>query len=288
MKRILLRLLGSALLLIALAVGFVAFRFSSLSGQAYAAPSFSIASDVAAADLALGKRIYSVRAGCIDCHGEDGAGAAIMDNGAMGSIHGANITPHALSSWSDEQIAAAIRYGVHKDGRSLRFMPSFDYQGLSKGDIAAVVAYLRSLAPVAEPSHPNSFGPVARALSSFGKMPIMFPAALIDQSQGFAEKPIEGPTAAFGKYLASACIGCHGEDFAGGPIPGGDPSWPPAGNSRLGANPAWTKASFETMVRTGISPTTGAELRPPMPTQLLRQLNDDEVTALWEYLKTLQ
>lgn len=288
MKRILLRVLLALVVLALAAVGGVAFRFHSLANRKYVPADFEIAGEVARADLALGKRIYAVRAGCIDCHGENLAGAVMMENAAMGSIHGANLTPAALKDWSDEEIARSIRYGIHRDGRSLKFMPSFDFAGLSKGDVAALVAYLRSVPPVATPSHENTFGPVARTMTVLGKMPIMFPAAHIDPSQGFAEKPAEAATADFGRYLAASCTGCHGQEFKGGPIPGGDPSWPPASDIRLGSNPAWSAASFTTMIQTGVSPTTGKEMRPPMPVHLLKQLNPDETKALWEYLGSLK
>lgn len=287
-KRLLLRVLIVLVVLIVAAVASVAFRFNAMAKRQYAAPDFTISPEAAAADPALGKRIYAVRAGCIDCHGENLAGAVVMENGAMGSIHGPNITPFALKDWSDVAIAKAIRYGIHRDGRSLRFMPSFDFAGLSKGDIAAVIAYLRSVPPVTTTPHENSFGPVARTLAVLGKMPIMFPAAVIDQTQGFAEKPPEAGNAAFGRYLAASCTGCHGQEFKGGLIPGGDPSWPPASDIRLGANPVWTADSFNTMIRTGISPISGTSLRPPMPVHLLKQLNPDETKALWEYLGTLK
>lgn len=288
MKRLLFRLLLGLIVLVLAAVGIVAFRFHSLANRQYRAPEFTIAAEVAAADRVLGQRIYAVRAGCVDCHGENLAGAVVMENGAMGSIHGPNITPFALKDWSDVEIARAIRYGIHRDGRSLRFMPSFDFAGLSKGDTAALVAYLRSVPPVSTPSHENTFGPVAKTLAVLGKMPVMFPAARIDPTQGFAEKPAEAANADFGRYLAISCTGCHGQEFKGGAIPGGDPSWPPASDIRLGANSVWSADSFTNMIQTGVSPTTGKALRPPMPVHLLKQLNPDEIKALWEYLGNLR
>ncbi len=288
MTRFLLRAALTLVLLLAGFAGFVAYRFHALSVQRHDPPQFSIAAEVKAADPLLGERIYAVRAGCIDCHGADLSGTVVMENGAMGVIHGANITPFNLGDWSDEDIARAIRYGLRRDGHSLRFMPSFDFAALSKSDTAALIAYLRSVPAVPRPSHANTFGPIARTLSVLGKMPVMFPAHVVDPTQGFAAKPEEGPTFAFGRYLAAACSGCHGEEYRGGPIPGGDPAWPPASAIRLGAEPVWTRDSFTTMINTGVSPVSGQALRPPMPVHLLKQFNDDEVTALWEYLKTLQ
>ncbi len=288
MKRLILRVLLILCLLVVAAVAFVAIRFNVMAQQLRPLPDFTITAEVKAADPALGKRIYAVRAGCVDCHGENLAGAVVMENGAMGSVHGANITPFALKDWTDEEIAKAIRYGIRPDGRSLEFMPSFDFTGLSKGDVAALVAYIRSVPAVDVPSHTNSFGPVAKTLAVLGKMPVMFSAASIDPKLGFAEKPTEAATVEFGDYLASSCKGCHGPTLEGGRIPGGDPSWPPAPNIRLGTNPVWTAVSFASMIRTGVSPITGNKIRPPMPTHLLQHLNPVEIEALWKYLDSLK
>jgi hypothetical protein len=206
----------------------------------------------------------------------------------MGSIHGANITPSNLASWSDEEIARAIRYGVHRTGRSLRFMPAMDYVALSLGDTAALVAYLRGLPAVERPSHENRYGPVARALSVLGQMPVMFPARIIDQSRPFGEKPAEGATPEFGRYLAHACVGCHGTEFKGGKIPGGDPKWPHASNIRLGSDPRWTEAAFRQAIQTGVSPISGQKIRMPMPVALLAQMDEKELGALWAYLGSLR
>lgn len=287
-KKIIVRAITLLVLVFVFASAFVHLRFNSLSDAQYAQPPVSIHEEVAKADKNLGKRIFTVRNGCVECHGVNLAGAKVMENGAMGSIWGANITPAGLQGWSDEDIARAIRYGVHKSGRSLRFMPSFDFEGLSKGDIAAVIAYVRSVPAVNEPSHENSFGPVVRMLSVLGKMPIMFPALVIKPDQAFAEKPAEAANPLFGEYLGRTCVGCHGVELRGGPIPGGDPSWPEAANIRLGADPLWTEAKFRQLIQSGVSPRTNQALRPPMPIAALKQLTDTEISALWQYLSSLK
>ncbi len=277
--------------LIAIIVFFIVaviMSFQTDLNQTYTLKSIEIDQDVEIASLELGQRIYEVRAGCIDCHGENLSGKLVMDNGAMGKIVGANITPYNLKNWSNSEIANAIRYGLHKSGRSLRFMPSFDYEGYSKGDVAAIIKYLRSKPEVALDNHPNTFGPIAKLTSFLGKMPVMFPAKVIDHSKDFAEKPEEAATLEFGKYLANACIGCHGAEFKGGPIPGGDPNWPEASNIRLGSNSIWTKDIFTQMIKTGVSPTTKEKMRPPMPIWLLEKYNDQEIDALWMYLSSLK
>ncbi len=274
--------------LVFLLVGAVQGRFLLDSHQTYTSASFDLGDVVRNADLQLGHRIYHVRGGCVDCHGVDLAGAKLMEDPAMGSIHGANLTPFNLKAWSDEEIVRAIRYGVHRTGRSLQFMPSFDYEKMSLSDIGAVVAYLRSVPSVDRPSHANQMGPVLKVLSFIRQVPALFPAQSIDQSQGFATKPMEAPTVEFGQYLAHACAGCHGAEFKGGKIPGGDPSWPAASNIRLGANSAWNESAFKSMLVTGVSPTSGQKLRAPMPIALLAQLNETEQTALWRYLSSLK
>ncbi|HMV46038.1 MAG TPA: c-type cytochrome [Leptospiraceae bacterium] len=267
---------------------FVMIRFEMEKSKTYSSLDFEITTEVEKADLELGKRIYHVRAGCVDCHGKDLSGAKIMENGAMGVIYGANISPFNLKNWSDKEIARAIRYGVHKTGRSLRFMPSFDYQSLSKGDIAAVVKYIRSQPEVTKPSHENTFGPVAKILSALNKIPVLFPAKMIDQQKGFADKPAEEVGIQFGEYLANSCVGCHGMDYKGGPIPGADPSWPPASNIRLGANSSYSLDSFREMIKTGVSPSSKQELKFPMPIWLLKEFNDKEIESLWIYLSSLK
>ena len=287
MKKILLKVVLGLIGFLVAGFVFVEMGFRNETSRLHKVPDFTIHEEVSKADLALGKRMYTVRNGCIDCHGPDLSGKLVMQDGGMGTIYGANLTPFALKDRTDEDIARAIRYGIHKDGRSLRFMPSFDYKSLSKGDLAALIAYIRSVPPVERLPAENHFGPVAKVLSLAGKMPVMFPANSMDLSQGFGEKPEEGPTAAFGKYLAQSCVGCHGQEYRGGKIEGGDPAWPEAASIRLGANPIWTEASFTEAIRSGVSPTTKARMRVPMPVDLLQQMNDTEMKALWEYLKTL-
>ncbi len=283
-----LKVIGALLSVVVLGYGFVQLQFQQKSQKVYIPPKINIHEKVLAADPELGHRIYAVRSGCIDCHGEKLGGKLIMDAPPMGRIFGANISPKELKNWSDDEIAVAIRYGIHRSGRSLMFMPSFDYEGLSEGDIAAVIAYLRAQPEVESENPPNTFGPIARIMGVLGKMPVLFPAEFVDPAKGFAAKPAEGATFEFGQYLANTCIGCHGKNYTGGKIPGGDPSWPEAAPIRLGAQGGWTEDAFKQMIRTGVSHLTGKALRPPMPIHLLRQMNDVEIQSLWIYLSSLK
>jgi mono/diheme cytochrome c family protein len=95
---------------------------------------------------------------CADCHG---AGLSGSDTAQPGTkAYGPNLTPDqdtGVGSWSDAQIAAAIRIGVDDEGATLcNVMPHFG--GLSDTETAAIVAYLRSLAPVAHPTPETDCG----------------------------------------------------------------------------------------------------------------------------------
>lgn len=283
----------SALVLAALLVligGFVTYahiHFNSEAAKVYTPPALNIALDVEKADAETGKRIVTVRNGCVDCHGPDLGGHKMIDDPVMGTLHGANITPFKLSEWTDEQIAQAIRFGVGKDGRSLLFMPSYEYERLSREDLASVIAYLRTVPSVERPAPKSTAGPMAKVLLVLNKIPLLLPAKVSKMSAEFDSKPPEGPTPEFGRYLAeSACIGCHGPELRGGPIPGGPPDWPPASSLRLGAH-GWSEEDFFETIRTGVSAKSKAQIRAPMPVALLQQMTETEVRALWLYLSNL-
>lgn len=68
-----------------------------------------------------------------------------------GVVYPSNITPDTetgIGRMSDRQIANAIRSGTGRHGkRSLAVMPWQGYARLSEEDVAAIVAYLRSIRP---------------------------------------------------------------------------------------------------------------------------------------------
>jgi mono/diheme cytochrome c family protein len=99
---------------------------------------------------------------CLECHtprGEKGmldatrlgAGGQSI-KGPWGESISRNITPHAdgLKDWSDKQISAAVRTGMDRQGKPYRPPMAFDwYHNISDADMAAMIAYLRTLKPVA-------------------------------------------------------------------------------------------------------------------------------------------
>lgn len=75
--------------------------------------------------------------------------------GDLGIFFPPNLTSDVatgLGAWSAADIEAALRQGVRPDGRELApIMPWRNYSVLEPDDMAALVAYLQSLPPVARP-----------------------------------------------------------------------------------------------------------------------------------------
>lgn len=80
----------------------------------------------------------------------------------LGVFYPPNLTPDAetgLGKWSDTQIIAAVTTGLRPNGRALApAMPWMSYSHLNADDAKALVAYIRSLTPVAH-KVPGPFGP---------------------------------------------------------------------------------------------------------------------------------
>lgn len=241
--------------------------------------------DFSQANLETGERVVMIRNGCVDCHGADLGGARVMDDSVFATIHGPNITSGGLASWSDAEIARAIRHGIGKDGKPLLLMPSHEYQHLSREDLVSAVAYLRSVPPVERENGPVKLGPMAKILTATGRLPTMITAEVVDHAADFHDKPDEAPTFAFGHYLVqSGCVGCHGPELRGGPIPGGPPEWPPASDISRTTVSGWTRELFLEMMQKGVG-SHGEPLKPPMPVALTAQLNEVELEAIWLFLK---
>ncbi|MDH4246392.1 MAG: cytochrome c [Deltaproteobacteria bacterium] len=240
--------------------------------------------------LAEGERLYISR-GCVDCHAKNLAGQTVVDDPIIGRFSGANLTKGQGGIggiFTDEDFVRAIRHGVGKEGEALIFMPSTDFYAMANTEIATLIAYIRSVPPVDKPSEKQKPGPLSRLMFLLGEMPLMVTAELIDHSFKAEEVPV-GVTREYGRYLANGCTGCHGPGFSGGPIPGGDPSWPPAKNLTQDATTGlknWSEADFIKAVQTGIRP-DGSKIRPPMPWENFSKLTETEVKAMWMFISTL-
>lgn len=135
-----------------------------------------------------------------------------------------------------------------------------------------------------------TWGPIGEMLIATGRLPLT-----ADRLAGRTEAhPVTPPPTSvsveFGRHIAGACMGCHRESYASGPIVGGDPSRPPARNLTRHADglSAWTSDQFAAAMRQGVRP-DGTALKPPMTliTPYAKQVTDTELQALWTFLQSL-
>ena len=238
--------------------------------------------------LPQGKYLFETR-GCAECHGSDGRGVAIVDKPEM-RVKTPNITSGpggVVSSYNEGDWVRTIRHGVAPNGHALFLMPSEDYNRMSDPDFAALVAYVRSLRPVAGGPAEIRVPFIVKALYGAG--------VIKDASEKIDHKrppPAPVPVAAnvdHGAYVAAMCQGCHREHLEGGPIGGAPPEWPPAANlTPSGAVMARydTSEKFVTMMRTGNRP-DGTKVNEAMPFMSLRNMNDTDLQAVYAYLRSL-
>lgn len=252
-----------------------------------AAHALVVPSDSAA--VARGEHIVKAIGMCGDCHGSDLGGATVIDVPIVARLHGANLTAGEGGiggRMSDLDWERAIRHGVAPDGRKLLFMPSHEYARLNDADAAAVIAYLKQLPKVARTLEPNRVGPVGRLLFLKGDLELL-PADLINHATAHPAAIPQAPTAEYGAYLSTSCGGCHGKTFSGGPIPGTPPDWKPPANITPTGIGRYSEAEFAVILREGRRPDGTMLDTTYMPVRWTRNLNDDEVRALYAFLKTV-
>lgn len=99
---------------------------------------------------------------CMECHtprdakgqlemAKRGAGGQVIP-GPWGQSVSRNLTPHktGLKGWTDAQIEHSIRTGLNREGQPYKPPMAFGfYKNISGADMAALIAYLRSLKPQA-------------------------------------------------------------------------------------------------------------------------------------------
>jgi len=258
--------------------------------------------------LARGRYLANAVSGCIFCHSEHdwkapgdpevesklAAGDVFPLVGLPGTVVASNLTPDPTTgagSWSDDQLARAIREGIGHDGRALfPLMPYEHFRGMSDEDMASVVVYLRSLRP---------------AQNLLPQTQIVFPVKFLIRS---VPQPITEPVAGGnstdpvkrGEYLVqmAGCSDCHTPQDRGQPKPGldfagGFELQGPFGtvtSSNITSDPSgisyYDENLFVQAMRTG---RVGARsLNPIMPWSALRNMTDEDLKAVFAYLRTLK
>lgn len=235
------------------------------------------------AALARGRHLADAVGKCAECHGEDLGGKVMNDDFVFGRLVGANITAGrgGLRGWSDADWERAIRHGVSRDGRPLFFMPAEAFQTMGDADLAALVAYLRTVPPVDREVPAFRAGPMARALYLGGAFPLL-PVEQVRHDSVGGDAPPAGQTPEYGRYLAAigGCTSCHGADLRGT----GDPAAPAITDAK---HASWSEADFFTALRRGTRP-DGTTIDPnKMPWVASGRMTDDEIRAVWAYIRSV-
>jgi len=236
-----------------------------------------------------GAYLYASR-GCTDCHGADGAGRAFVDDPNGLKIKGPAIHsgPGSVTAgYTPQDWDRAVRHGVKRNGRPAMIMPSEDYNRFTDGDFAALVSYVRALPG-------NAGGPAVIELplpvrALYGAGYIEDAAAKIDHSLPVQQPVPESVSVEHGRYVANTCLGCHGPQLAGGPVPGGPPDWPPAARLNRGSDSALARYpsadALIAMFRSGRR-ADGSEVK-VMPFGSFSKMSETDLRALYLYLKSL-
>ena len=259
--------------------------------------------------LERGRYTATALNGCIYCHsphdwtapgtpyvpGKEGAGAVMPETNLPGRIVAANLTPDPETGaglWTDDQLARAIREGIGHDGRALfPMMPYPNLREMSDEDLASVVVYFRSLPPVRNPLPATE---------------IIFPINYLIRG---VPKPLTSPVAEIpatldpvkrGEYLVRlvGCGNCHtpqvrGQELPGMTLAGGftrSGPWGSAASANLTPDPSgvpyYDEALFLEVMRSGF--VKARPLSPAMPTMVSKNMSDDDLKAIFAYLRTLK
>ncbi len=270
-------------LLFATVAGLVAYGYAQFY---WPRPTPVLVLDTMATTARIARGAHLARTTCVACHASGGqlplsGGIDLSADSPLpiGTLVPPNLTPGGpLKDWSDSEIAQAIRNGIHKNGRTLLMLTDV-LRNLSDDDVAALVAFLRSQPPVHNDKPPLNPSPVlalvfGAGLAELGAPPVTGPVVA----------PSEEPTAAYGAYILSYqdCQTCHGADLNGS----ADGLGPASPSVRSFVN-AWTLEQFIQTMRTGVDP-GGHHIQAPMPWQMIGQMDDVELTALYHYLRGMK
>lgn len=242
------------------------------------------------ASIARGEHLVSAVAHCGYCHGDDLSGDYMINNpGAEGIVVAPNLTSGEGgigASFTDEDWVRALYHGVNDEGRSVIVMPSLFFHVMSEDDLAAVIAYMKTVPPVDNVLPETQPGLLFYALIGAGPLAGEMSARVIDHDAPFSPAPAEGETAEYGEYLATIgqCRACHGAELAGGQVSRSAPIGPnltPGGEMGF-----WDEDTFFSVIRTGTHP-SGRELDAYMPWKYFASMTDSELRAIRAYLLSL-
>jgi len=207
-----------------------------------------------------------------------------------------------IGGWTDGELAYLIRTGISRDGQYIPpYMAKLPH--LADEDLKSIIAFLRSGDPMvqaADVDPPGKTEPsfLSKFLCHVVFKPLPYPAETI-------VVPPASDKIALGKYLVFGleCWPCHSGDFKkmnmAEPeksylyLGGGNPMRNLDGQTVATANLTpdeetgigkWSEADFVRALKRGFRP-DGTLVRYPM--DLFTELSDDEVGAIYAYLRTV-
>ena len=214
----------------------------------------------------------------------------------FGTIYSSNLTGDAetgIGAAADGELARVLRYNVRRDGHAA--VPLMEFQNLSEEDLVAVISFLRTMPAVRLDVPPHDLTLTGRLVLGVLLTP-EGPAGPLRASSP------AGATAERGEYLANnvaACVSCHtdrgpGGDLVGPRFAGGQRMEFAGGSSRVLVTPnltpdpqtgrvaTWSEDRFVSRFRLGTQiPET------IMPWGAYRRMTDDDLRAVYRYLRTL-
>ena len=234
--------------------------------------------------VARGEHLVNVISQCRGCHGDQLEGNVFLDGEIGIYLPAPNLTAGKGgigATYSDEEIARVIWYGVKPDGSPTVGMPAEFHQAIHISDMEKSIAYLRSLPPVDTDYPPSTYGLMLRVMHAANQFPLI-PAEKVDASQPPLDPISPDDTLAYGEYLSAICAHCHMADFAGDSEMFQSPNITPA------AIGTWTEAEFLQAITEGVRPDGTLLDAKEMPWKTFSRYTDEELKALWAYLQTVE
>jgi cytochrome c553 len=280
--------LGALVALVLIVVGSVYLLGTRRMAKTHAPPvEPELALPTDSVSLARGAELAGSLA-CGDCHGPDLGGRA-DDAGPFALFAAPNLTSGRGgrgATFTTVDWERAIRHGVKKDGRSLVIMPSEVFGHLTNDDVAALIAHVKRVPPVDREIPPFEVRIVGRLLLGSGQAPLLV-AETAPKEPHRVSIPRDSSVER-GRYVASihGCGVCHNPSFSGGETAGGPPGGLPPSNITPEGIGKWSEADFMRAMHEGKRP-DGSAISEQMPWKFFGTMGDDDLHALWLFLKTL-
>jgi mono/diheme cytochrome c family protein len=284
--------LAGLVLIVVAAAAYVLIAGGSKASATVTVPADTVVVPTDSASLARGRHLVDAITKCADCHRDDFGGGVVIPEGPFMTLYAPNITTGrggVVSGYTTADWVRALRHGVGRDGRKLAIMPAEAYTFLDEADLGALIAYMRSVAPVDREQPAKAYGPIARMLLVAGQFPLHV-YDKIDHARNFREpRPAASDTAAYGLYLAriGGCPACHGDNMAGGVIPGAPPDALPAANLTPAGISHYSEQDFFRSLREGLRPGGATIDSLQMPWVRSGRMTDAEIHAVWTWLRSL-